>query len=212
MSGYALAIEVFASRGQGLSLASRHLFADLPCEGPAQVKSWVPIVVANRWLFLEIDEHEGGQGTGMAGSTFSWYQATEDGLNQVWYRDRWSHDANTSIWVKTGTIRSRIAVLDGRPAIFEDRYKLLIPSKLSRDEDLLDVFGKITDSIAYRGMAVWRQPNDHESFAIEPEFSSLSAEQAASAASTNNRLHLFDDKALPGIQAEAGMVGQISND
>jgi len=200
ISGYALAIEVFSDRGQGLSLASRHLFADLPCEGPAQVKSWMPIVVADRWLFLEIDEHEGGQGTGMAGSTFSWYQATEDGLSPVWYRDRWSHDANTTIWVESGTIESRIAVLNGRPAIFEDRYKLLVPSEIVDDEDDAADRGTLTETVAYRGMAVWRQAHDHEPFAIDSDFSSMSEEQAASAAVTGNRQSLFEDKTASGIR------------
>jgi len=116
-------------------------------------------------------------------------------MSEVWGENHWSEDINTSIWVASGQLDLHTATLNGRPAIFVDMWKAMKPEQ----REGLPFY--------YRGQAVWTQLEDHGPFAIDPRYSSWSAEQAKPASATPRSPDLFRDKAPDNVESAADFLG-----
>jgi|GEM_PF-6042299 len=195
----AWSIEVFEESGSGLALITRHLFTEFARRGPYPPGPIEFQTAGDRYLFAILDRPSSSMGTGMSGRSRAWFQISDAGVSQVFAENGLSEDVNTSLYVASGTVNSRVAELDGRPAIFADTWKALKPAEGNAEK------------FFYRGVTVWRQEQDHEGFEIDPRFSSLSEDQAARAFSTPRTDDLFRDKMPESVRDAAEFMG-LSDD
>ncbi|MEM1210876.1 MAG: hypothetical protein AAGI68_01125 [Planctomycetota bacterium] len=195
-----LGLEVFLETQSGLSLIARGCFDVLPCEiNPhlgelEEVMSMLRFeVIDDHWIFLVVPGHEGGFGTGLFASYSTWHEISREGMAYVWAEHRKATDANTGVDVESGMYGYSLAVLNGRPAIFADQWKMLEP--------VSDIARRSGETMYYRGMAVYTQSEGLGAFEIDPQYSSMSARQAAPAYHTprtdRSFIDLFADKMPP---------------